>query len=155
MAVARLPSVASITVQTMTPLSRGPGPSPPAKLSKTAIRAGLLACGLCGLDHRVHILVELKQGQCICPLNWSVHCNFTDEGKCNKRGWACTPHPHQPGPILPSWLNVRQKAAVATLCTLWFRPIPTLPPTVCNTVEYRKEKWNFVIKRTMTDRGKK
>ncbi len=30
-----------------------------------------------------------------------------------------TPHPHQPGLILPSSLNVRQKAAVATLCTLW------------------------------------
>ncbi len=27
-------------------------------------------------------------------------------------------HPHQPGLILPSSLNVRQKAAVATLCTL-------------------------------------
>ncbi len=53
------------------------------------------------------------------PLSWSVHCNFTGDGKCNERGWACTPHPHQPGLILPSWLNVRQKAAVATLCTLW------------------------------------
>ena len=31
------------------------------------------------------------------------------------------PHPHQPGLFLPSWLNVRQKAAVATLCTLWSR----------------------------------
>jgi hypothetical protein len=61
----------------------------------------------------------MKQGQCICPLSWSVHCNFTGEGKCNKRGWACNPHPHQPGLILPSSLNVRQKAAVATLCTLW------------------------------------
>jgi hypothetical protein len=61
----------------------------------------------------------LKQVQCICPLSWSVHCNFTGEGKCNERGWACTPHPHQPGLILPSSLNVRQKAAVATLCTLW------------------------------------
>jgi hypothetical protein len=48
-----------------------------------------------------------------------VHCNFTGEGKCNKRGCAWTPHPHQPGPISPSSLNVRQKAAVATLCTLW------------------------------------
>ena len=27
---------------------------------------------------------------------------------------------HQPGLILPSWWNVRQKAAVTTLCTLWF-----------------------------------
>ncbi len=59
-----------------------------------------------------------EQVQCICPLSWSVHCNFTGEGKCNERGWACTPHPHQPGLILPSSLNVRQKAAVATLCTL-------------------------------------
>jgi hypothetical protein len=73
------------------------------------------------LEHKVHIFVEMKQGQCICPLSWSVHCNFTGEGKCNERGWACTPHPHQPGPILPSSLNVRQKAAVATLCTLWVR----------------------------------
>ncbi len=72
-----------------------------------------------GQSHRVHILVEMKQGQCICPLSWSVHCNCSGEGKCNERGWACTPHPHQPGLILPSSLNVRQKAAVATLCTLW------------------------------------
>ena len=63
-------------------------------------------------------LQEMKQGQCICPLSWSVHCNFTGDGKCNKRGWACNPHPHQPGPILPSSLNVRQKADVTTLCTL-------------------------------------
>ncbi len=64
-------------------------------------------------------LQEMKQGQCICPLSWSVHCNFTGDGKCNKRGWACTPHPHQPRQILPSWLNVRQKADVTSLCTLW------------------------------------
>jgi hypothetical protein len=52
-------------------------------------------------------------------VSWSVHCNFTGEGNSSERGWACTPHPHQPGLILPSSLNVRQKAAVATLCTLW------------------------------------
>ncbi len=68
----------------------------------------------------------MKQGQCICPLSWSVHCNFTGEGKCNERGWACAPHPHQPGLILPSSLNVRQKAAVSTLCTLWCAPIRRL-----------------------------
>jgi hypothetical protein len=72
--------------------------------------------------HRVHIFLEMKQGWCVCPLSWSVHCNFTGDSKCNERGWACTPHPHQPGPILPSSQNVRQKAAVATLCTLW-RPL--------------------------------
>ncbi len=32
------------------------------------------------------------------------------------------PPPHQPGPISPSSLNVRQKAAVDTLCTLWLKP---------------------------------
>ncbi len=34
-------------------------------------------------------------------------------------GGLAPPHPHQPGLILPSSLNVRQKAAVANLCTLW------------------------------------
>jgi WD repeat-containing protein 19 len=47
-------------------------------------------------------LLEMKQGWCVCPLSWSEHCNFTGDGKCNERGWACTPHPHQPGLILPS-----------------------------------------------------
>jgi len=26
-----------------------------------------------------------------------LHCNFTGDGKCKERGWACTSHPHQPG----------------------------------------------------------
>jgi hypothetical protein len=34
--------------------------------------------------------------------NHRVHCNFTGDSKCNERGWACTPHAHQPGLILPS-----------------------------------------------------
>ncbi len=46
-------------------------------------------------------LQEMKQGQSICPHSWSVHCNFTGDGKCNERGWACTPHPHQARLILP------------------------------------------------------
>jgi hypothetical protein len=57
-------------------------------------------------------LREMKQGQCICPLSWSVPCNFTGDGKGNESGWA-------------SWANftlmmecIRQKAAVAILCTL-------------------------------------
>ncbi len=36
----------------------------------------------------------------------------------SERGWACTPHPHQPGLIFPSWWNIRQKSAIATLCVL-------------------------------------
>ncbi len=48
-------------------------------------------------DHRVHILVEMKQGQCIYPLSWSLHCNFTGDGNGSERRWACTPHPYQPG----------------------------------------------------------
>ncbi len=67
--------------------------------------------------HRVHILVEMKQGQCICPAYTATLLH--GEGNSSERGWACTPHPHQPGLILPWSLNVRQKAAVATLCTLW------------------------------------
>ncbi len=32
------------------------------------------------VPHRVHIFLEMKQGQFICPLSWSVHCNFTGDG---------------------------------------------------------------------------
>jgi hypothetical protein len=88
-----------------------------------------------GWEHRVHILVEMKQGQCICPLSWSVHCNFTGKGKCNE---ACTPHPHQPGLILPSSLKVRQKAAVATLCALW------LGTTIVSEIPFPVLQNNFV-----------
>ncbi len=35
----------------------------------------------------------------VCPLSWSVHCNFTGDGKCNERGWAWTPPPS------PVWTN--------------------------------------------------
>ncbi len=28
-------------------------------------------------------LLEMKQGYCVCPLSWSVHYNFTGDGKCN------------------------------------------------------------------------
>jgi hypothetical protein len=41
-------------------------------------------------------LQEMKQGQCICPicpLSWSVHCNFTGDDKCNKKGVGVNPPP--------------------------------------------------------------
>jgi hypothetical protein len=104
---------------------------------------------LCDLAHRVHILVEMKQGQCICPLSWSVRCNFTGEGKCNERGWACTPHPHQPGLILPS-LNIRQKAAVATLCTLWScQSFPEFQGMLSACTMYRTCSLRLVFYRTL------
>jgi hypothetical protein len=47
----------------------------------------------------VNILVEMKQGQCICPLSWSVHRNFTGDGNTVvvKGGGRAPPHPNQPG----------------------------------------------------------
>jgi hypothetical protein len=50
-------------------------------------------------NHRVHIFTRDETGLVCLP---TAHCNFTGDGKCNERGWACTPHPHQPGLILPS-----------------------------------------------------
>jgi hypothetical protein len=44
-------------------------------------------------------LLEMKQGKCVWPPSWSVHCNFTGDGKYNERGWACTPPPS------PAWAN--------------------------------------------------
>ncbi len=34
-----------------------------------------------------------ETGSVYLPTSWSVHCNFTGEGKCSERGWACTPPP--------------------------------------------------------------
>jgi hypothetical protein len=39
--------------------------------------------------------------------------------KIEWKGWACTLQPHQPWLIFPSWWNVRQKAALATLRELF------------------------------------
>ncbi len=54
-----------------------------------------------GSMHRVHIGVEKKQGEYICPLNWSVHHNFVRDGRYTERVWACTPTP----PPSPVWTN--------------------------------------------------
>jgi hypothetical protein len=66
-----------------------------------------------GPEHRVHMYFGRDEtGSVYLPTQLERY--FTGEGKCNERGWACTPHPHQPGLISPSSLNVRPKAAVAT-----------------------------------------
>ncbi len=33
----------------------------------------------------------MKQGQCVCPLSWCVHCNFTGDGKCVMKGGGRAP----------------------------------------------------------------
>ncbi len=44
-----------------------------------------------------------------------------------KGGGRAPHHPHQTGPIFPSWWNVRQKVAIATLCVLpWYLPSRTM-----------------------------
>ncbi len=62
--------------------------------------------------------LEKKQGECICHLSWRYPATLYLMVYIVKRGWACTPYPHQPGLIFPSWWNLRQKSAVATLCVL-------------------------------------
>ncbi len=37
--------------------------------------------------------LEKNSGYCVCPLSWSVHCNFTGYGSCNERGWGVHPPP--------------------------------------------------------------
>ncbi len=59
----------------------------------------------------------------ICPLSWSVHNKFLCDGRYSER-WVCV-HP-PPSPALAAFilmieLNVRQKVAIATLCTLWLK----------------------------------
>ncbi len=50
--------------------------------------------------------------------SWSVHCNFVRDGKGSIGAERAPPYLHQPRLIFPSWRNVRQTAAVATLCVL-------------------------------------
>ncbi len=52
--------------------------------------------------HRVHIFTRYETGLACLPTQLERTLQFTGDGKCNERGWACTPHPHQPGLILPS-----------------------------------------------------
>ncbi len=52
--------------------------------------------------------VEIGGVYCICPLSWSVHQNCVRDGS----------YSHQAGRIFPSWWNVCQKMAIATLCVL-------------------------------------
>jgi hypothetical protein len=33
------------------------------------------------VDTTESIGIEMKYGECICPLSWSVHCNFVRDGK--------------------------------------------------------------------------
>ncbi len=58
--------------------------------------------------------IEKKIEGGICPLSRSVHCNF-DGNRLKVCGRAPS---HQPGLIFPSWWDVRQKSAIATLCVL-------------------------------------
>ncbi len=56
-------------------------------------------------------------------LERTVHHNFVRDGRYSERGWACIPHPHQPGLIFPSWWNVRQKWSLP-LCVYRYSVIP-------------------------------
>jgi len=45
--------------------------------------------------------------------------NFVCDGRYSENGGERVHYHHQPGLIFPSWWNVRQKMAVATLYILW------------------------------------
>jgi hypothetical protein len=68
-------------------------------------------------------LLEMKQGYCVYPLSWSVHCNFTGDGKCNERGWAC----NLPPP--PAWADftlVMEYTPESSVCYSVYSVVP--PP---------------------------
>jgi hypothetical protein len=66
-------------------------------------------------------LQEMIQGQCIAHSAGAYTATLLVMVNVMKVGGRA-PRPHQPRPILPSSLNVRQKADVTTLCTLWRQP---------------------------------
>ncbi len=48
-----------------------------------------------GLNHRVHIGVEEKQGECICHLSWNVHYNCVRDGRYCERRVGVHPPPQE------------------------------------------------------------
>ncbi len=93
----------------------------PSSLPSIPSLPSLPLTSLRGINHRVHIFTRDETGSVYLPTQLEHTLQLYWWCKCNKRGWACTHHPYQPMLILPSWLNVRQKAAVTTLCTLWYK----------------------------------
>ncbi len=67
---------------------------------------------------------------CIMTQNYPISLNLMGRGvkgaaylefgggSSSEKGRVCTPHLHQAVPKIPSWLNVRKKVAIASLCTL-------------------------------------
>jgi hypothetical protein len=77
---------------------------------------------LCSCIHRVRILVERNRVSVSAHTvgAWSVHCNFVGyvmvTTYTSERGWACTPHPHQPGLIFPFMMECTPKKRRLPLC---------------------------------------
>jgi len=46
---------------------------------------------------------ENKKNTVFNQLSHAVYSHLCPDGKCSGKGWACTPHTHQPGLISPSW----------------------------------------------------
>ncbi len=96
------------------------------------------------LPYRVNIRVKEKYGIVSALSAGAYITTFYVMVDIVIRGWACTPPPTQPHPpwlVLPSWWNVPQKVAIATLCTLWCTPTSwvTLPPPPHSPAKLAKE----------------
>jgi hypothetical protein len=52
--------------------------------------------------HRVHIFIRDETGLGYLPTLLERTLQLPGDSKCSERGWACIPHPSQPGLILPS-----------------------------------------------------
>ncbi len=61
----------------------------------------------------------MKQDECLCPLSWSVHCNFVRDGNYSEKGWACIPpppHPHQLGTNFSIMMECTPESGGSHLC---------------------------------------
>ncbi len=45
-------------------------------------RKSLALCLLNGTTHRVHLFTRDETGLVCLPIRWSIHCNFSGDGKC-------------------------------------------------------------------------
>jgi hypothetical protein len=81
-----------------------------------------------------YIWIERKYGECICPLSWSVHCNFVRDGKYSENGWASSPPPSS-----PAWANFSYLDGMYARK----RPLPLCVYSVCLTTDFEVSMLNL------------
>ncbi len=90
-------------------LPAAPAPQTAPDTSAAATAAGSACAAAQVSTQSTYRGVEMKQGECICPLSWSIRCSFVRDGNYSEGGWAmaCMQPPPSPAKADFSMMGVR------------------------------------------------